>query len=216
MIPKPHAYDWSGFYVGGHFGYGWGHDNVPFGQLISPPNTINPGNSGEFNGAIGGLQSGYNFAVVQKYFLGVEFDVSTTNMKGERLIPIVNPTFRANHAVKLDWFGTVRARVGYSFDNTLIYGTGGLAWATIKTTRTQLSGSVFTSTPGLSEQSTFTSLGWVIGGGIEFALTQRWSTKLEYLYADIGTTTITRDLIRQYVQISDRWSIARVGLNYKF
>jgi opacity protein-like surface antigen len=102
--------------------------------------------------------------------------------------------------------GTVRARLGYVAGNTLVYATGGLAYARVKYSE---------SGPGIDAFATdYYHLGWAAGAGIEYAFAPRWSVKLEYLYADLGKTessfnfgTMSTDLSAQMV---------RAGLNYQF
>ena len=112
---------------------------------------------------------------------------------------------------KLDWFGTVRSRVGWASDRWLPYLTGGWAYG-----HGSISG---TSTGGVA--STFsgskTYSGWTIGGGLEYAYNNHWSTKVEYLYIDFGngpTVPVTAALNVVSGKLTD--NILRVGVNYKF
>ena len=213
---ESYRYQWSGFYGGAHFGYGWGIDNIPYSQQIAPPNMIFAGNSGTLSGVLGGSQAGYNLTVTPSFLLGVEADVSVANIANQRLGAGATPSLAFSHEAKINWYGTVRARSGIiTSNNTLIYGTGGLAWATIKSIRTQIIGTSLNATPGSIESATFSSLGWAIGAGVERAFSQRWSARLEYLYTDVGTTTVTRVLTQGRVFENDKWSIVRLGLNYK-
>ncbi|MGE0627072.1 MAG: outer membrane protein, partial [Hyphomicrobiaceae bacterium] len=95
---------------------------------------------------------------------------------------------------EFDWMATVRGRIGYSIDRWLVYGTAGLAFLKEEQTRTQ-----FRSNPGsasspygtatqefFQEKDTALRQGWTVGGGFEYALTNRWSLKGEYLYSGFG------------------------------
>ena len=130
------AFSWAGPYLGGNLGYGWGSvDNNP-----TKP-----------SGFAGGVQAGYNWQSGRLVF-GIEGDLQATG---------ADDTF-APWKFSNPWFGTVRGRVGYAFNNVLIYGTGGLAFG-------ELRGDTF----GLSESHT--TAGWTAGVGAEFGLAQNWT-----------------------------------------
>ncbi len=167
------AYSWAGPYLGGNLGYAWGSvDNNP-----TKP-----------SGFEGGAQAGYNWQTGPWVF-GVEGDIEATGA-ADTFAPwkFSNP-----------WFGTVRGRGGYAFDNILFYGTAGLAFG-------ELRGETF----GLSESHT--NLGWTAGVGAEFGLTQNWSAKVEYLYVDLANSNYTiTGLSNGY-----RFGTVRAGVNYHF
>jgi outer membrane immunogenic protein len=75
---------------------------------------------------------------------------------------------------KIDWFGTVRGRVGYAMDRALIYGTGGLAFGSVENR--------YLDGPANSFSEKCTQTGWTAGAGIEYAFDDHWSAKAEYLY----------------------------------
>jgi outer membrane immunogenic protein len=105
----------------------------------------------------------------------------------------------ANWKFSNPWFGTVRGRVGYAFSNVLVYGTLGLA---VGGGRVELGGA--------SESRTHT--GWTAGAGMEVALTNAWSARVEYLYVDLSD--------RPYGLIGGNHgfesSLFRIGVNYRF
>jgi outer membrane immunogenic protein len=102
------------------------------------------------------------------------------------------------------WFGTARGRIGYAFDRFLPYFTGGAAFGGIKQ-----EGAGFTG-------ATSTQLGWVLGGGIEYAFLSSWSAKFEYLYADMGTAQCPATSCGTAIDTTLKLNIIRGGLNYKF
>jgi outer membrane immunogenic protein len=177
-------------------------------------------------GFIGGAQIGYNFQT-GAYVYGVEADWQFSAQKGSSSLLCPGVLCGAasvtgitlDHTEKLTSFGTLRGRIGYAFDRWMIYGTGGLAFGTIKSdlTATTALGSVAFS-------NSTTRTGWTLGAGVENALVGNWSWKLEYLYMDFGTFTITNALglpvvlagttINQTVKFTDQ--IIRVGVNYRF
>ncbi len=114
--------------------------------------------------------------------LGVEAD-----FQGADITDSVTVGTNPNVTVKssLDWFGTVRGRIGYAFDRTLVYGTGGFAYGDIKD---ELSAAVtirdHTYAGSVSDQTT--STGYVVGGGVEHKFSPSWSVKAEYQYINLG------------------------------
>ena len=167
------AYSWAGPYLGGNIGYDWGSVS---NSAVKP------------SGFVGGVQAGYNFQTGSWVF-GVEGDIQVTG---------ADDTF-AFWKFSNPWFGTVRGRVGYAFNNILFYGTGGLAFG-------ELTGQTF----GFSESHT--TAGWAAGGGVEFGLTPNWSAKVEYLYFDLSTTPFA------ITGVSNGYSasVVRAGVNYRF
>jgi outer membrane immunogenic protein len=199
--PEPimaQPYNWTGFYVGGNLGYGWGRqDNSVDGTSVGSANV---------NGIIGGGQVGYNWQVNQIVF-GLEADFQGSGQKGDGSFTVPFPGTFTN---KLDWFGTVRGRVGYAFDRWLPYVTGGWAYG---------HGSIDASAPGVGAGSVSnTYSGWTVGGGLEYAFLNNWSAKIEYLYVDFGNgpsvTLAPSASVLSGGKLTD--NIVRVGLNYKF
>jgi len=166
-------YSWAGPYLGGNLGWAWGSvDN----------NVTKP------SGFVGGAQAGYNFQTGPWVF-GVEGDLQATG---------ASDTF-APWKFSNPWFGTVRGRAGYAFNNFLLYGTGGLAFG-------ELSGQTF----GLSE--THTNAGWTVGVGAEFGFAPNWSAKAEYLFIDLNDSNFTiTGLPNGY-----HFGLLRAGVNYHF
>ena len=203
------AYEWNGFYVGAHSGYGWGHDasqSGPIGGAVNSSSTRTP------QGLFGGLQAGYNFLPISKILLGIEIDASAAHIQGDSL---AGNGFSALQT-RLNWFGTVRGRLGYASGQFLIYGTGGLAWAAVEEFRTQLVGTTGAATPGTVEKASYTNYGWTVGGGTEIGIARRWSVKAEYLYFDLGSKLFTRSISQVFAEHSDTVHVARIGVNYKF
>ena len=135
------------------------------------------------------MQGGYNWQTGPWVF-GVEGDFQATG---------ASDTF-APWKFSNPWFGTVRGRAGYAFNNVLFYGTAGLAFGELK-------GETF----GLSE--THTNAGWTAGVGAEFGLAPNWSAKIEYLYVDLADSNfvVTGGASNGY-----RFGTVRAGVNYHF
>jgi outer membrane immunogenic protein len=228
------VYDWTGFYIGGNIGYSWGRSSDT-STLTNGAGTVlfTSAASSNLNGVVGGGQIGYNWQM-QSWVFGLEGDIQGTGEKGTRnfVCPtgICTPTFGqiavfpgpavpAALSQKIDWFGTVRGRVGFlAAPTVLLYATGGLAYGGVNSSETLGALPV-----GFSSSST--NVGYTVGAGVEGAIGGNWTAKLEYLYIDLGKmsgsflTTIPA-LGGGFVtanygsRITD--NVLQVGLNYKF
>jgi outer membrane immunogenic protein len=207
----PPAHHWSGLYVGGNLGGGVGTGPVGLGYdnfVSDQTNFAAPA----FNG---GLQAGVNWQV-QSLLLGIEGDIQLNNQHQQECydycIPDQNTAFR----MSLPWFATKRARLGYAAGPLLFYGTAGAAQGRVNTSyNSQDFGFVFASGNFGDVRS-----GWTAGGGIEAALSERWSAKAEYLYRDLGSANYAMPLNYYFggsatINSTTRDHIVRVGVNYK-
>ena len=107
----------------------------------------------------------------------------------------------ANYKFSNPWFGTVRGRIGYAFNNVLIYGTGGLAFGSLETE------SLIT---GLQQSKT--SAGYAVGVGAEVGIYQNWTAKIEYLYVNLSANDYTLTSARNGLD----FGTVRLGVNYHF
>jgi outer membrane immunogenic protein len=210
--------NWTGWYVGVNVGGSWGRSNVDV--VFDPSSRLSaaaPGSAPQaMNGALGGLQAGYNVQT-SAFVFGLETDIQITGQKGDALstvtlttqgvcrapcvpLPPTVTTGTLSYAPKLPWFGTLRGRIGVApTDRWLVYVTGGLAYGEARTdaTFTLPPGNAClapcTPTPGGSVAGNFsqTRTGWTAGAGVEAALGGGWTGKLEYLHVDLGDTTNT-------------------------
>lgn len=162
---------WNGGYVGVHAGVGEGETDVNcVSGCIFPYET-----SFDTNGPFIGLQIGLNRQISDRLVVGIESDVSFSDISGD--------TFFGGKAASssLDMFGTLRGRAGILVTpTTLVYATGGLAWADWTN-----------SFVPDSTRNSFSDVewGWTVGGGVETFLNDRLSVKVEYLYLDFGSST---------------------------
>jgi outer membrane immunogenic protein len=167
------AYNWSGFYIGGNFGYGSGDLNATAWGF---------GASASIDGWFGGGQIGWNWqAPGSPWVWGVEVDSQWANIGNDVTVTgFNNGNAIATAFTDLDYFGTARLRLGYAWDRAMLYGTGGLAWG---------SNSIGTNfaVNGLAAgvDSSNTHVGWTVGGGLEWALLDNWTAKVEYLYVKL-------------------------------
>lgn len=191
-IPAPPVYNWGGVYVGVNGGYGFG--NSTWSNAF--------GSTGSFstNGGFAGGTLGANFQASQFVF-GVEGDVDWTDLKGTSSSLVCTSYCQTAN----NWLGTLRGRLGFAADRILFYGTGGAAFGDVKAT-----------TPFASNSST--EVGWTAGAGVEFALSQNWTAKAEYLYVDLskGSCTTACGSPASTVGVSFTESLVRAGVNYKF
>ena len=241
FVPPP--FTWTGFYVGVNAGGIWPSGSrsatlVAPGVFPFPVSTFFPGGLGSQSaGFLGGGQAGYNWQT-GAFVLGVEtdFDGTTlsksTNSTGAPFLGtgvpalLLGDTLSIHAKSSLSWLGTTRGRVGFVVtpDNRLmIYATGGVAYGGGSSNF-----SVFDAATGSfwSGNPSSTRVGWTIGGGLEYALTNNITIKGEYLYADLGSSSFnslgnTAALINfPGVAVSGKIdynaSIFRAGVNYKF
>jgi outer membrane immunogenic protein len=177
-------FSWTGLYVGANVGYGWSDVNWE--------DTVGPG-SHNGNGWLLGGQIGYNIQSGQ-FVYGLEADMSGAWVDGNNAC--------CGH--EFNWVGSVRGRAGLAVNNnrTLLYATGGAAWADVDY-----------SGPGVSGFSN-THFGWVAGAGIEHMLTQNLSARVEYLHYDFDSADGTVGGLATTVE--PKLDTVRFGLNLKF
>ncbi len=263
---------WTGFYVGVNAGYAKTDFDLSrtyfSNQLFAPfatqfiDNGLLATDLGSNNGTFtGGLGLGYNFQV-GSVILGIEADVNYLGANASRAF-ISGPTERVqirptpNNAntnaddiltfgsaatASVDWLGTLRGRIGYSFDRVFVYGTGGLAFGNVKVSGVQVvnfdcnrdcGGTLVTdpatATAGWAGSASKTKFGWAAGLGAEFQVSQNWTMKAEWLHYDLGSVSYDNSdvdaLAVNFVTLTgfgtrDRVSVSgdmfRVGVNYKF
>ena len=232
--PAVPVFTWTGFYIGVNAGYNWSNNDL---TLYSAPAYAGyiPGKiKADSDGFTGGIQAGYNWQMNQ-FVLGIEGDWVWLDSGKTNSATVAYPGgypggggtggASVTSAGKLgtDWLATLRGRVGYAMDRWMIYGTGGLAWANVKSS-SALSAS-YVDAGGVSRVDLWegkkddTRFGWTIGAGVEYAITNNFTTKLEYLYYDLGTknyAVIGGTLPAVSAKAKMDGSIVRAGLNYKF
>ncbi|MEX0346059.1 MAG: outer membrane protein [Rhizobiaceae bacterium] len=162
------GYSWSGLYVGGQVGYGFGDTSHSFSNLA-------PGGDSSPDGFLGGVHIGYMMPMDQ-VVLGVEADIEATGMDGT----YQNPTAgTSSGSTDINWQGSVRAKVGYDMGQYLPYVTAGVAFADVDYGGGPLGG------PCCGYSST--AVGWTAGAGMNVAITDAIFGGFEYRYTDFGT-----------------------------
>jgi outer membrane immunogenic protein len=220
---------WAGYYLGINGGYSSGKAGTDaFNDSMIAGATFATTSSYNLRGEVLGIQTGYNFALGGWVF-GLEGDLQ---LSGQRANPtfvcpgaICNPAGSVTAAFdqnqKLEWFGTLRARLGAATPAALVYVTGGAAVAGLIT-----SGTVFGFDPNsnpITNPFSYVTVnpGWTVGGGVEARLIGNWTGKIEYLYLDFGsmTTSINNQGVMTLTasfnsHVTD--NLVRAGINYKF
>jgi outer membrane immunogenic protein len=192
--PPPPAFSWSGVYLGGQVGYGWGTSNVTTNGFSVP--------SLSQSGVVGGVHIGYNYQVSQFVF-GLEGDVNGSSERDDNFNAGVNYGIRKN----ID--ASIRGRIGYAFDRVLIYATGGGAYGGFHTSYND-----GTNFNGFNDGH----VGWTVGGGLEYAIDNNWSVRAEYRYTDYGHINDDPFLLGAFNAVSQHVRDNRVqaGFSYKF
>jgi outer membrane immunogenic protein len=177
--------NWTGFYLGAMGGYA----------------QENSDGIGSLSGGFAGGTAGYNWQM-GNIVLGIEADAAWADV-GAR---VGNPALIAVESRIRD-MGTVRGRVGYAFDQVLVYGTGGYAWADNRMTLSVL---------GVSGSDTNFHSGWTLGAGVEVMFAPKWSVKAEYLYRSFQGETYVTGVAPAAASGTLNLNSVQVGVNYHF
>ncbi len=255
--PAPVCF-WCGWYAGVNVGAAWAQDPSvqTSGGVVSAATTFGPEAAvaaglastslgSKQSGFIGGGQVGYNWQAAS-WVYGVETDIqgltkdltstTATVNSGVPGFPLETFTSTTSVSKSLDYFGTLRARLGFLLTpGFLLYGAAGLAYGgvhastAISQTDTGIAGA-FSTAYGSAASISQTRAGWTAGGGVEMQLGPRWTAKVEYLYYDLGSVSYALPNLVANVAVlpAPIWvtgaqstanfngNIVRLGLNYKF
>jgi len=224
---------WSGFYVGINGGYAFSanDDDPTWRETFATLPFFGPAPGGSLNiaGGFAGGQVGYN-AQLGHWVLGIEADfqgADISDQSASSITPYLAPggvaTFTSTSRVGS--FGSLRPRLGYAWDRTLVYATGGFAWGDVRHSM------LWRDNFGFSAQDTTRNLetGYTVGAGFEHMFSCCWSVKLEYQYVNLGsqhyiapelfTVSGTGGVATAFAINTDTqtdFHTVRVGLNYKF
>jgi outer membrane immunogenic protein len=242
FTPVP-VFTWTGAYFGINAGYAFDASSRNTGSAFAvpfpyaAPGTVATFRNRSQDGFSGGGQIGYNWQLTpgSGVVFGVEADAQYLDFGRNRNSAFISGALAPGYYVtdprglsSLDFFGTVRGRLGYAFDRTLVYGTGGFAYG---------SGSADRSFGGFRGNDSFRT-GWAVGGGIEYALptdsflnffrSSAVTLKVEGLYVNLDRNTrnqgafvinAANNFPVVYSGIgrrADEFAVVRAGLNYKF
>lgn len=244
VAPLP-VFTWTGPYFGINAGYDFDNftrvrttGSTPFNTGVTTGNR--PGSIGlDTNGFTGGGQIGYNFQLPgfggfggpgSGIVFGVEADAAYTDIDKSRTF-VGNAGSNNTLRSQLDYLGTVRGRVGYAFNQLLVYGTGGLAYGGVENSANFYDGT--NSTLLYTGRRNDMQAGFAYGGGIEYALptssmlnffkSSAVTIKAEYIHYDLGKSNVnvaavpgTAGSESYNSRFETQGDLARVGLNYKF
>jgi outer membrane immunogenic protein len=197
-VPPTPIFTWTGVYIGGQVGYAWGRQSS---TIFDPYSTTNF--SYTPNGVIGGAHVGYNWQVNQWVF-GVEGSVDGTSISKSFLAaPFVTV------GSSTDIQGSIRGRLGIAWDRALIYATGGAAFGGFNAS---------IATPIGYDSFSTTRVGWTVGGGLSYAVTNNWSVFAEYRYSDFGNYALFPASLGTNVTLQNHYTQnqVQVGFSYKF
>ena len=219
----PPAYNWTGFYFGGHVGYAWGGSNWAASTTTAPAETFASGSLtvaqpiNTFNEAgsfFEGFQGGYNYKLPNNVVIGTEADISFAsypNIEGFSIgsfSTLNSPLGPESYLDSVLMSGTVRGRLGYAAEHWLLYATGGFAWTYDKLSLNQLAS-------GTGEDKNLWRFGWAAGAGVETPFAPHWTARLEYLYTDYGASSVTFPAAAQRFESDLSMQEIRLGLNYQ-
>jgi outer membrane immunogenic protein len=232
LVPPP-PFTWTGFYLGGNVGAGFGTTETSVG--VGPALTALSGMtitataplaSETFNGFVGGIQGGYNWQV-GVFVVGVEGDLDAAGLQGNAPCVVV-----LNCTMKHNWFADVTGRVGVvAVERSLIYLKGGIAWEGSNFTVGN-SINVSGTTLAANASGSGTQTGGLLGMGVEYAFLPNWSAKLEYNYIDFGTRSFNASIATNAAfagtglaalsgatvptSITESEHLIKAGVNYRF
>ncbi|MEP6567537.1 MAG: outer membrane protein, partial [Mesorhizobium sp.] len=186
------GFDWTGYYAGLQAGYGWGQSDISVTE--GAPFSITPEIDGGFiGGHVAGLWQ-FNQAV-----LGAEADLNYSFIDGTAVSGL-GSIFDTD----IKWFGSVNAKAGFAMDRLLVYGIGGVAFAGIETS--QVAGASFASTR--------TNVGWTVGAGVDYALTDKFIVGAQYRYYDFGSEHY--DVAEPFKDRDQNVKLNTVGVNLSY
>lgn len=195
------VYNWTGCYVGGNIGAGWGR-----AQISGSGGDV----SGTNSGFVGGGQIGCDYQIDQ-WVIGARNMFDGTSLDSGATLPtalLAGYSFSGS----THWFDTLTARGGYLVQpNVLLYAQGGVAWTQSSQTISNPAG------VGVGQISNNTT-GWTVGGGVEWMFVPHWSAFLEYNYMNFGTSNATWAGCGSTCSVSVKADSQNVlvGINYKF
>ena len=216
--PQPAAaYNWTGLYVGAHYGDVWGTSNWTASGAAGSFSVYQPYDAFSDTGSrFAGVQAGYDTMLPNRFVIGAVADVSFPSFQDKAglsiggistfAVPGIGPE---SFSETMLTFGTVRGRVGYAPGNWLFYATGGFAWAYDQVSLTP-------QTTGITESHLLPRFGGAAGAGIEMPVVPHWTASVEYLFTAFGKTGITFASTRQRFDSDLTVQELRAGLNYHF
>lgn len=222
--PVATLYDWTGFYVGGHTGLVTGNSSWTAGPMAPGSPAVSgslsmyqsPNSFYESGSWVMGTQAGYDYMLPNRVVLGAVVDATFPTFQDNAglstggAVNFTSPILGgASFGETVLASGTVRGRLGYSFGNWLVYGSGGLAWTYNQQTLTNLA-------TGDSESPYLWRLGWVAGAGVEVPIAPSWTASGEFLWTGYPNKGVDYSGMGHRVDSDLSMQQFRFGLNYRF
>ena len=192
---------WTGTYLGINGGYAWSRSSL---RNDGPGGTT----SGDFDlkGGLAGVTYGGNWQTGH-VVLGFESDFDWAHINGNTGAIAICGGVAPGCETDTKWFSTERMRAGWDFNGWLLYGTGGAAFADVKS---------FIGTCGPGSCGEKTRVGWTAGVGLETMFWHNWSAKIEYLHYDLGRDVMFNAGPGVPISSTERGDMVRAGINYHF
>lgn len=219
--PLVERFSWTGCYLGGHIGGGWAHKDITDPVQLVQDSFLGAGNTvgvttaspGPTGVVIGG-QIGCDYQFDSNFVIGIEGAASGSTMRGTKnvALPLGSPDVALVKA-NTDFLPSLTARIGYAFDDVLLYARGGAALAGDKY---EVSGT-FTGLP-FDFNGNDNRFGWVVGGGADWAFTPHWSVNLEYDYYQFGHGNVMMtdqiNVLSGVVDVRQNVQVVKLGFNF--
>lgn len=200
---------WRGAYIGGQVGYDWAKNK------ISSDNALINNLRAKPKGFVGGLYAGYNWEFSNAYVFGLEGDINYADLSEDTNGTVLFNalTGRATWNTRIRWEGAVRARFGVNYGRWLPYLAGGVALAGVKD---KVRGTIFDTAGNIlsdgSNDISKTRVGFTVGAGVDYALTNNLILRAEYRYSDYGKKNIFGNNSESKLTTNN----VRLGIAYKF
>ena len=195
----------SGFYFGGHVGYGFGNATATLGD---PTGVVSAGGTTQYGMLFGGVQAGYQQTLPSRWMWGAELDMSFANYIDTQDTLSYRATSTGTANEQLEFLGTFRGRLGYAMGSWTPFVTGGVAFANTRYARDSLTIDNEDALPGRWRS------GYAVGAGVDYGLGGRWSARAEYLYTWLGLTGVAFSIAPARYDSQYDYHRFRVALNY--
>ena len=199
-LPPAPIFTWTGVYIGGQIGYAWASGNNNFtgyDPFFGTGTFLSTSVGGTPSGVIGGANVGYNYQINQ-WVLGLEGSVDGTSLSNTAAAVVPDGTVLTAHSTAV-LQGSIRGKLGVAWDRALIYATGGVAFGGFNTNLSISNPGTTLVAPGVpffaNGSVSTTRVGWTVGGGIQYAVTNNWSVFAEYRYTNWGSLNDTNNLV---------------------
>ncbi|NJO53943.1 MAG: porin family protein [Bacteroidales bacterium] len=198
--PVVMAPNWTGFYVGGFIGYGWGENDW---SSVDYPSW--GGSGSDHDGFLGGVQIGYDYQF-NNVVLGIQADIAAAALEGSgHYDSYYGDAYYKNEAA---WIATLTGRLGFVADRALFYIKGGAAWADHDHHWNHW---YYGSYDHGGSRS-----GWTLGAGVEYAFAPNWTLFVEYDYYDFGDKNLYIPALDETFKVDTDVNAIKIGVNYRF